>query len=95
MIKINNWNQNKVSKSAINKSSNLATCLENWEQKYRELNQIYGSKVNKNALGLITEIEFFYNDFKTVTNGEQFISWKYLMLSDHESDDMEAIFGSR
>jgi poly(3-hydroxyalkanoate) synthetase len=65
------WKMNKVKKEAINKSSNLATNLENWEQKMRNLNYAFYSDITKNKLGLNTYIEFNY------FNG---YSWSNLIL---------------
>ena len=62
------WSANKVKKEAIEKSSNLATNLENWEAKMRLKNYAFYSEISKNGLGLNTNIEFNYFNGYSWTN---------------------------
>lgn len=74
--------KNTVKKEAIELSSNLATCLENWENLMRQQNRIFGSRIKRNHFNLIEEVEFFYNDFVTVEEGKQYVKFVHLLLTD-------------
>ena len=76
--------KNQVKKEVVNKSSDLSTCLEIWEAKARKQNKIFGSTITKNKFGLITEVVFYVNTFRTTLgyNKKQHIKWEYTTLTD-------------
>jgi hypothetical protein len=73
---------NLAMKSNIEKSSNLATCLEKWELFGRTYNKAHGSLISRDCNGLITEVTFFWNYFENAAKGYQPVKWMYIVLSD-------------